>query len=161
MLKKILFAILLCGHICCARAETLSEPMPEAQPSAIQIPVCEDAAFKQKVMSTVESYFDEKPISSTMDHRQRMLKLKGLHGFETLKVSAFEPQQNYLVAKALVELKINKHLTDKDIVLCRQTGDVKAPVYLVAYPEDNHFRVHLINLDDNVTDYEKIFFLYP
>lgn len=159
-MKKIFVAICFCCYVSNLHAqETESETlMPQA---VIQKPVCDDAAFKQKVMATIENYFDKQELMTSIANRKKMLKLKGLHDFENVDVSTFQPEQNYVVSKALIELKINKRLKDDDILLCRQRGKVSMPVYVVAYQENGRYRVHLVNLDDHVTDYEKISFIYP
>lgn len=136
-----------------------NEALGEA--TIIKMPSCTDKAFTAKIVKTAQAYLDKVPSTNTLAKRQKFLKLKNLRHFENVPVPGFGPQQDMETANALMMIKINEHIDEKDIVLCRQSGVEKNAVYVIAYPYLNNVKAHLINLDTRNIDYNAVQFLYP
>ena len=73
----------------------------------------------------------------------------------------FMPEQDLNTANALVMIKINDKIAENDIMLCRQNRNVAQPVYLIIYPYADNYRVYVINLDKNSSDYRDVTFIFP
>ena len=129
--------------------------------SIVQRPKCDDKAFVDKVMETIESYQAQIEAKSAKQMRQKFLRTKQIKGFEEVSATDFDPKTDYDTANALIMVKINKQIEEKDIVLCKQTGKIKKPVYVLAYPYFDNYKGHIINLDPAIRDYEQISFIYP
>ncbi len=127
----------------------------------ISRPDCDDALFKKKALEVVKDYLESKTALSSIAKRQKALKLKQIDAFENVDVENFRSNEDFLAASALIEIKINKQIDAKDILLCRQKGDFKRPVYIIAYPYMDNFKAHIIGLEKDSSDYEKLFFMYP
>ena len=135
------------------------ENLGEAQ--AIQKPSCNTPLFKAKALETIKSYLKEKPAHTSINKRKTALKLKNLTGFENEDVSHFSFETDYLTANALLELKINQHIDEKDILLCRAKGDAKRPIYILSYPYMDNFKAYIIGLDEESGRYDQLSFIYP
>ncbi len=151
-----LFLIMMVASPC------LAEDMSETSDlSIVQRPQCDDKAFVDKVMETIASYQDQIDVKSAKQMRQKFLRTKQIKGFEEVLATDFDPKTDYDTANALIMVKINKQINEKDIVLCKQTGKIKKPVYVLAYPYFDNYKGHIINLNPKINDYEQISFIYP
>ena len=140
----------------------LAEEMVHASDeSIVQRPQCSDKLFVDKIMETIETYQSQIKATSAKQMRQKLLRTKQIKNFEEISVADFEPKTDYDTANALIMVKINKQIDEKDIVLCKQTGKTKKPIYVLAYPYFDNFQGHIINLDPAIRDYEQISFIYP
>lgn len=127
----------------------------------IQKPKCSDEAFQQKVAQVAEAYMSKQAMTSTIEKRRKFLRLKSLKNFTAEEVDGFLPSKNYRTANALIMVKINEHVPQKDIILCKQEGVRKNPVYVLMYPYLDNFKGYIINLDKKNPDYDAVTFIYP
>ena len=131
------------------------------QISTVQAPKCSDQAFYQKIMEAINKYYETEQISSSMGKRKKALKLANIKAFEPVSAQNFSPDTDFHTANALIMIKINKNVNEDDIILCRQTGEIQKPVYVISYPFMDNYQVHVINLTQNALDYEQVSFIYP
>lgn len=124
-------------------------------------PTCQNADFQHKAFETIAGYLDSKEVKNTIEKRHKALVLKGLNALEPVEISTVKPEENYRLANALMMIKINLQVEEKDILICKQELIGQTPVYIVSYPYLDNFRAHVINLDPQVTDYQTISFIYP
>ena len=124
-------------------------------------PKCESQLLLDKVIRRIEDFTYNSYARSTISKRKNALIKANINGFATKNIKTFKPEDDFNTANALMSLKINKQLTDDDIILCKQTGNHKLPLYLLIYPQEKDYMVHIINLDIYSDDYEKISFTYP
>ena len=130
----------------------------------IQLPTapnCNTLQLFEKVVQTAKKYISELNSDSIINKRKAALLISNLKNFEQVNTQDIEPETNYEIANALITIKVNKHLKNDDITLCKQTGKIKDPLYLIIYPYMDNYMVHIINLDNHSVDYEKISFTYP
>ncbi len=131
------------------------------QISDTKAPKCSDPIFYQRVMKAITKYFETENVSSAIGKRKKALKLANIKAFETVSAQNFSPETDFHTANALIMIKINKKVNGDDIILCRQTGEIKKPVYVIAYPYMDNYQVYVINLTQNAIDYEQVSFIYP
>ena len=124
-------------------------------------PKCSDKDFQNKIIETAEAFFKKNEVQSTMTHRQKVLKLKGLNNFIDEQAEGFLPEKDYNTANALITVKINEHVKNDDIVLCKQTEQKGKAIYVLAYPYLDNFRGHILNLDNTNSNYDAVSFIYP
>ena len=124
-------------------------------------PECSSPELYAKVMQKVAEYLNNINAQSTLAKRSKALISANLDGFHQVAAQNFLPEQDLKTANALVMIKINDKIDEKDILLCRQNRDITPPVYLIIYPYADNYRVYIINLDKNSSDYQDITFIFP
>ncbi|MBQ8870223.1 MAG: hypothetical protein IJ019_02465 [Alphaproteobacteria bacterium] len=157
-----LYAFFLSFYIGNSSAQSVKNEKTELnQNSYVAVPKCNDANLYEKVLQRVKQYSDISIADSTIVKRQKALMLKNIESFENVDVKSFNPETDFNTADALISLKINKQLTNDDIILCKQAKNIKKPLYIILYPQDRSYVGHIINLEQYSADYEKISFTYP
>lgn len=124
-------------------------------------PTCDNKVLFEKALAEIEKYSLSKTTNSIISKRKHALVLNHIKEFENVSVKNFTPKDDYNTANALITIKINKYIREKDFVLCRQKGVKEKPIYLVIYPYLDNYMVHIINLEQYSDNYEKISFTYP
>ena len=127
----------------------------------IEMPACNNKDFESKVIKAAETYFENTPVSSISAKRKKVLILKSLNGFKQVSVENFSPETDFNTANALIMIKINEHVEEKDILLCRQTEGHNPLIYVVAYPYMDNIKAYIINLDEENPDYHAVSLIYP
>ena len=127
----------------------------------IQMPSCKDKDFEAKIIEAAEKYFENQSSFSTKLKRKKFLTLKNLGDFEVVSAEKFLPETDFNTANALVTIKINEHVEEKDILLCRQKQNNKSPIYVIAFPYMDNVKAYLINLAQENPDYKAVSFIYP
>ncbi|MBE6451615.1 MAG: hypothetical protein E7016_06595 [Alphaproteobacteria bacterium] len=157
-----LCAFLMSFYIGNSSAQSVENEKAELnQNSYVAVPKCNDANLYEKVLQRVKQYSDISDADSAIVKRQKALLIKNIESFEDVDVKSFNPETDFNTANALISLKINKQLTNDDIVLCKQAKNIKKPLYIIVYPQDKAYVGHIINLEQYSADYEKISFTYP
>lgn len=124
-------------------------------------PECSSPELYDKVMQKVTEYLNNINAESTLAKRSKALISANLDGFHQVSAKNFMPEQDLNTANALVMIKINDKIAEQDILLCRQNRDITPPIYLIIYPYADNYRVYVINLDKNSSDYQDITFIFP
>lgn len=124
-------------------------------------PECSSPELYAKVMQKVTEYLNSINAQSTLAKRNKALISANLDGFHQVSVKNFTPEQDLKTANALVMIKINDKIAENDIMICRQNRDIPRPVYLIVYPYADNYRVYIINLDKNSSDYRDITLIFP
>ncbi len=115
---------------------------PEAAVAA-RLPSCNDTGMLTAVAEKIREYQTENPGMSIVSRRKQALIIKNLKEFSTIPVAAFDNASNYEVAKELIMTKINYHITEENMRLCK--GNNGSEIYLLMYPEGSGFRVQILN----------------
>lgn len=125
-------------------------------------PACSSPELYAKIRERILAYTDTITAKSTLAKRQKALILANLGSFSNVSVENFKPETDYNTANALIMIKINEKIPEKDIILCRQNQATRGtPLYVVVYPYADNYRGYIINLDKNSIDYKDISFIYP
>ena len=124
-------------------------------------PECSSPELYAKVMQKVAEYLNTVNAESTLTKRSKALISANIDGFHQVDVKNFTPKQDRNTANALVMIKINDKIAEQNIMLCRQNRDIRHPIYLIIYPYADNYRVYIINLNKNSSDYQDITFIFP
>lgn len=127
----------------------------------IEMPACNDKNFEAQIIEAVKNYFQNQPALSTVSKRKQILKLQSLKNFEAVSTENFSPETDFNTANALIMIKINERVEEKDILLCKQKETKKNAVYVIAYPYMDNIKAHIINLAEKNPDYQAVSFIYP
>lgn len=124
-------------------------------------PECSSPELYAKVMQKVKEFAVTLRADTTLTKRNKALISANIDGFHQVEAQNFMPEQDLNTANALVMIKINDKIAENDIMLCRQNRNVAQPVYLIIYPYADNYRVYVINLDKNSSDYRDVTFIFP
>ncbi len=161
-MKKLLFVFVCCFHLFPAKAQYTDIPEPElGSIKEIEKPTCDDALFIQKAKAAIKNYLEAQKISSIIAQRKNLLRQLKINHFEQIDAETIDYQKDYFAANALMMIKINKQIDETDILVCKQKSKDKNPIYLIAYPFLDNFKVDVINLIEHDNDYERVSFIYP
>ena len=127
----------------------------------ISAPTCSSPQLFTKIKERVWQYTDSFHSTTTLAKRSKSLILANLGGFSNVSVEDFNPEEDYNTANALIMIKLNEKIPEKDIILCRQNEAADVPLYVVLYPYADNYQGYIINLDKNSIDYKDISFIYP
>ncbi len=134
------------------------------QPEAIRElthPDCSSPQLYAKIRERILQYTAAINAKTTLTKRRKALILANLGDFSEVSVENFAPETNYNTANALIMIKINEKIPERDIILCRQNQPSGIPIYVVLYPYADNYIGYIINLDSNSLDYKDISFTYP
>lgn len=163
-MKKLVFLLFFICLVSKVNAQNESFEQPQdvlGQADVIKMPDCDNKNFEAKIIEAAKTYFQNQPALSTVAKRKQILRLQGLQDFEVASSEDFSPETDFNTANALIMIKINEHIEQKDILLCKQKGHIKNAVYVIAYPYMDNVKVHLINLSEKDPDYHAVSFIYP
>ncbi len=116
--------------------------------SANKINAKPDCANKQLMQTAQDSLkaFLNIPSRTITNKRRHDLVLKNIANFTDLPIKDININLHRSVAARLVELKINKHLTDDNIKICQSDNPIlSTKIYLVIYDKEDDVVVEIIN----------------
>ena len=119
-----------------------------------ELPLCNNEQLLNQVQNMLQKYDEENPVESIYEKRQRALQLKFTHEYTEEQVAGFTSRKNQLVADKLLMTKINQHLNDDEIRLCKSKVEDKQfkPIYLMIYADHNNvLQLHILNYIKNST----------
>ena len=127
----------------------------------LEAPQCDNPILFEKVIEKIKLFASQLKAESTISKRKKALILANIKKFEKVNIDDITPDTNFKTANALITLKINKNIKDKDFVVCKQSDIKETPLYLIIYPYMDNYKVDIINLDPNSNNFEKYSFIYP
>ena len=100
-----------------------------------ELPLCDNKVVLDQVQILLDSYSQKHPVESLYEKRQRALQLKLTKEYEEESPVDFTSKKDQVVADKLLMTKINQHLTDNQIRLCKSKAKISrfTPVYLMMY----------------------------
>lgn len=145
-----------------ASADEFSRPNEElGQIEEITRPNCDSPLFKDKVLHVITDILNEQQDYSTMALRQKKLLLAHLSEFEEAPAVGFSAKEDENVADILIMLKINQKISEKDILICRQSFATEKPIYIILYPYIDNYKGLLVNLNRYKPNSGELSFIYP
>ncbi len=128
----------------------ISSPKEVSVASKEKLPECNNALMLELVSAKIQEYQKANPSNSIVGRREQALIIKNLKNFIEEPVLGFNHDNNYNVAKELVMAKVNYHLNDNNIRLCRNIGN---DIYLLIYPDEDRIKVQIINFAPSNTEF--------
>lgn len=145
-----------------AAVDEFSRPNEElGQIEEIKRPSCVSAHFQNKVLAVIQDILNKDVDDSTIALRRKHLLLAHLNSFEEVSAAGFSAETDENVADALIMLKINQKIPEKDIVVCRQSSAVEKPLYVMLYPYIDNYKGVVINMNRYTGSREEVSFIYP
>lgn len=150
MLKILLaFGLIACGTASAQELHDITIDYEVVKPEEMEVPLvsnlpdCDNAILIEQVVEKIADYQKSDQAKSIIDQRRQALLVKNMGTFKELPIKDFDNDTNYYVADALIMTKINLHFTEDEMRLCQSSG--KTNIYLLMYPENEAYRVQIIN----------------
>lgn len=114
-------------------------------------PACNDERITSKIKEILSSYINDDALKIA-DKRRNKLVIKNIDGFEEIKIEEDKSKMPRIVAARLVELKINEHLNDENIKVCKSSNPaLETDVYLFIFDNGDKVVVDAVNLISSST----------
>ena len=147
---------------------SVAERKPEAEVvhkienKVVSLPPCNDKKLYENNIEFIRDYFDKVADISTLQRRRRHFIINNLANFDEENIANYQTSATSPVSDYIAEVKVNNGLTDENLRLCKNTSkDMFAKdLYLLIYPENEGYRVQVINLMPSLEKYEKLSFEY-
>lgn len=170
LLCALLFAVLPCLSIAAEEEDPLApghkfERSAITEPAAVEekewerLPACNDEIVVKSVLQKIDEYNAEHPVTSILEKRNRLLRKRFLRAYDEQPLDSVSSKNNRDVANKILMLKINEHLTDNKIKLCRSTFNIARfePVFLIIYKElYGPKTIEIMNITDNPQESLKV-----
>ena len=104
----------------------------------LPLPDCKDAGF-----------YAGNADKNAAFRRRRHFITHNLAEFSRENIANYKTEAARPVSDIIIDLKVNKNILEENMLLCKNQSPYKDPgnVYILVYPEDDGYKVHLINLD--------------
>lgn len=115
----------------------------------LPLPKCDDEKLLAKTKEFLNAYFAQNDNQSTLFRRRRYFLLNKLTDFTEENVANYKTAATRPVSDTIVELQINEKILEENMRLCKKTAisKVLGDVYLLVYPFEDGYKVHILNLD--------------
>lgn len=124
------------------------------KPCLAEIYSCQSPTLLEAVERKIQDYANSLQVFNTIQKRQKELKFRNIGSFSKVNTQNFSQDEDLQTANALISIKINLKKKNEDILICRQDlAEKRTPFYFIAYPQDNHYVVHILNLSEADNNY--------
>ena len=115
----------------------------------LPLPDCKDAVLLGAVKDFVAGFYAGNADKNAAFRRRRHFITHNLAEFSRENIANYKTEAARPVSDIIIDLKVNKNILEENMLLCKNQSPYKNPgnVYILVYPEDDGYKVHLINLD--------------
>lgn len=174
MKKFLLLALLLlCGTSALAEGESsvasIASPKEateivvthKIEKEILPLPDCDDKELLAKTKEFLTTYFAQSEDQSTLFRRRKYFLLNKLTEFTKENIANYKTAAARPVSDTIIELQINENILEENMLLCKKTAvsRVLGDIYLLVYPFEGGYKVHILNLDKQALS-EKNTFTY-
>ena len=138
------------------------EVVHQVEKKVIPMPACDDDTLLKRSSEFIDAYFASNDNAGTIYRRRRYFILHNLDKFQTENVANYKTAATSPVSDIIANIKTNHAVAEENMRLCKNISKDKyaGQIYLLLYPEEDGYRVHIINLLDKQTIDEEASFIY-
>lgn len=138
------------------------EIVHQVEKEVIPMPACDDDTLLKRSAEFIDAYFKSNDNAGTLYRRRRHFILHNLDKFQTENVANYKTAATSPVSDIIADIKTNRAVAEENMRLCKNISKDKyaGQIYLLIYPEEGGYRVHVINLLDKQTTNEEASFIY-
>lgn len=138
------------------------EVVHQIERKMIPMPACDDETLLKRSSEFIGAYFEANANEGTLYRRRRYFILHNLDKFQTENVANYKTAATSPVSDIIADIKTNHGVAEENMRLCKNISSDKfaGKIYLLIYPEEEGYRVHVINLLDKQTTNEEASFIY-
>lgn len=114
----------------------------------LPLPDCKDAVLLGAVKDFVAGFYAGNADKNAAFRRRCHFITHNLAEFSRENIANYKTEAARPVSDIIIDLKVNKNILEENMLLCKNQSPYKDPgnVYILVYPEEDGYRVHLINL---------------
>ena len=139
----------------CAVPNTEEEEQPaevfthKVEKKLVLLPDCKDNRLIGEVKDFVVSFFADNTDKNAAFRRRRHFITHNMEEFSRENIANYKTDATRPVSDIIIDLQVNKRILEENMLLCKNQSPYKVPgnVYMLVHPEEDGYRVHLINLD--------------
>lgn len=148
------------GHAAREEPQPFETIVRTVEKNIIPLPDCNDKKLLAEAKAFVTAYYQKYDNKGVMFRRRRHFILNALQNLNTENVANYKTQDARPVSDIIAELKVNQGVLEENMLLCKKQMSIKGvkDIYLLVYPSDGGYKVHVLNLDPKRADgYENVF----
>lgn len=112
-------------------------------------PACDDKHLSKSIREVAEPFVDSSAIT-IINKRRNILITKNIDNFSEISLDEAYNMDNKIIKARLVELKVNKRLSDKNFKICQSDNKVlRDKLYILMYDDNDNVMIELLNLAVN------------
>ena len=182
MKNFLIFSLFLLCALPVAADETPAEKMPNAEAEVIKeinqpatetvepivykvekkilpLPECDDEKLLAKTKEFITAYYAKSNNKGVLFRRRSHFLLNNLDKFSKENVANYKSEATRPVSDEIVNLLMNENILEENMRLCKkQAGEkISNDVYLLIYPFEQSYKVHILNLDKRHPNEKNIF----
>ena len=132
-----------------AEPETVAPMVYTVEKEILPVPACDDKILMAKTKEYITAFFDNNDNKGVLFRRRRHLLLNNMENFTTENIANHKTAATSTVSDEIVDLQINHNVLEENMRLCKKQAANKlyGDIYLLVYPKENGYKVHVLNLD--------------
>ncbi len=146
----LLSAVSACAEEKPAAENVLEQVKTSAEPETVAPMVyTDDKILMAKTKEYITAFFDNNDNKGVLFRRRRHLLLNNMENFTTENIANYKTAATSPVSDEMVDLQINHNVLEENMRLCKKQAANKlyGDIYLLVYPKENGYKVHVLNLD--------------
>ena len=127
------------------------------------VPACDDETLMAKTKEYITAFFDKSENQGVLFRRRRYFLINNMSGFSTENIANYKTASTSPVSDEIVDLQINHNVAEENMRLCKKQAANKlyGDIYLLVYPTEKGYKVHILNLDRQPLSAKNIFEYEP
>ncbi len=139
-----------------------NEIVHKIEKEIIPLPDCGNQKLIEKTKEFVIEYYKKNIFQNIFDRRKRHFVIDNIDKFVEEDIANYKTEKQRPISDMIIDLKVNKGVIEENLRLCKNSSKNKeaSNVYLVIHPENDNFKVHVINLKSKYNIKEDVSFVY-
>lgn len=146
-----------------AAPETVAPVVYTVEKEIKPVPACDDKTLMAKTKEYITAFFDKSENKGVLFRRRRHFLINNMTGFTTENIANYKTAATSPVSDEIVDLQINHNVLEENMRLCKKQAANKlyGDIYLLVYPSEKGYKVHVLNLDKQPLSAKNIFEYQP
>lgn len=125
----------------------------------LPLPSCDDKTLMAKTKEYITAYFAKSDNVGTLFRRRRHFLINNMEDFTLENIANYKTAATSPISDEIVDLQINHNILEENMRLCKKKAADKlySDIYLLVYPIETGYRVHVLNLDKRSNAVKNIF----
>lgn len=129
----------------------------------IPVPACDDKTLMAKTKEYITNFLKKSDNQSTLFRRRRHFLINDMENFTTENIANYKTAAARPVSDEIIDLQMNHNIAEENMRLCKKQAANKlyGDIYLIVYPVEKGYKVHVLNLDKKTLAEKNIFEYQP
>lgn len=128
----------------------------------IELPQCQDENMLAVAKDYIKAVLLKNKDESTMYRRRRHFVLHNLDKFAEENVADYKTMARRPISDMIATIRMNEGIAEENIRLCKNQSmnQYASQIYLLIYPLEEGYKIHVINLLPETGNNHEIYFVY-